>query len=231
MPTYPTSPRSDFFEWCQSHVDTFVSHASTIGLTTAQATAFKTAVINAIDADASQVAAKEAAKAATTTANTAVSALRRSAADTVRLIKAFAESTNNPAVYATAQIPPPATPSPLPPPGKPTDMNVAIAPATGAITLKFKCTNPAGAAGTAYIIRRRVGSSGPFEFVGVTGKKSFTDSTFIAGPDTVSYTVQAQRSDSAGPISDILVINFGAQNTVPPGARTSGVNNDLKMAA
>ena len=43
----------------------------------------------------------------------------------------------------------------------------------------------------------------------VTGKKNFTDTTFNAGPDSVQYTVQAQRSDSTGTVSNILQVNFG----------------------
>ena len=48
-----------------------------------------------------------------------------------------------------------------------------------------------------------------FDFLGVTGSKRFTDTTLTAGPDTVQYTVQAQRSSLAGPVSSILTVNFG----------------------
>ena len=48
-----------------------------------------------------------------------------------------------------------------------------------------------------------------FTFVGVTGTKKFTDKTFFAGPDFVEYTVQGQRSDQSGPVSEVFVVNFG----------------------
>ncbi len=225
MGTYPTHPRSAFLEWCAQHATVFTSNAAAIGLTPAQATAFKNAAVAAIEADANQFAAKQAAKAATTTANLKVGDLRRAAGDTVRLIKAFAESTNNPNVYVVAQIPPPAQPAPLPAPGKPRDMIVGIEPSSGAITLRWTCDNPRGASGTSYIVRRRAGATGDFEFVGVTGSKKFTDSSFQAGPDQVMYTVQAQRADSSGPVSDILVINFGRTGSGPVPFSTVSTNN------
>ena len=88
-------------------------------------------------------------------------------------------------------------------------LTVGIDPSTGAITLRWRASNPAGTSNTGYIIRRRVGSTGAFDFVGVTGDKNFTDNSFIAGPDSVQYTVQGQRGGTLGPLSDILVINFG----------------------
>lgn len=209
MGTYPTSPRAAFIEWAVNHGDLFVGNAAQIGLTAAQATAFKNDAMTAQAADRDLSVVRQSARTATNIANDATSALRSRARATIGLIKAFAESTNNPQVYNLAEIPPPADPTTLPPPGQPTDLNVVLDPTSGALSISWKAQNPVGASGTSYIIRRRTSMAGTFEFIGVTGTRKFVDSTFLAGPDMVQYTVQGQRSDSAGPVSQILTINFG----------------------
>jgi len=229
MAVYPTSPRDAFLNWCRDHIKVFALNPASIGLTPAQAATFSEAYQSAFDAVGAQGEARLAAQAATDTATAGVSSLRKSASDTVKLIKTYASTTNNPAVYALAQIPAPDAPSPVPAPGQPTNITVGVAPTSGAITLKWKCVNPPGASGTSYIVRRRTPGQTAFQFVGVTGKKSFTDGTFAAGPDRVEYTIQAQRSDKAGPVSNILVINFGAASMPVPG--TAGRADGLKMAA
>lgn len=210
MATYPTSPRADFLQWCQSHQQVFVDNAATIGLTTEQAADFATETTAAVAADLAQASSKEAAKVATQTVNDAVDALQSSAGDVVRSIRAYAELQSDPnSVYNTAQIPPPATPTPAPPPAQPTDLVVTLEPASGDLTLTWKAANPTGTSGTSYLIRRRLPTESDFSFIGVSGKKKFVDTTLIAGPDSVQYTVQGQRGDSTGPISQIFVVTFG----------------------
>lgn len=211
MGTYPTSPRSDFINWCTAHSAVFTAHAAAIGLTPAQVNAFKAALADAQSADGEQNAAKQTAKAATTKATQNFAVLRKSAAEMVRTIKTFAENTEDPSVYATAQIPPPADPTTAPPPGKPYAVSAQLDTNTGAPILKWKASNPRGTAGTSYIVRRKLPSESAFTFVGVTGSKSFTDNTFIQGPDSVQYTIQGQRADRAGTPSDAFAINFGRQ--------------------
>ncbi|MFN0012807.1 MAG: fibronectin type III domain-containing protein, partial [Phycisphaerales bacterium] len=92
---------------------------------------------------------------------------------------------------------------------KPSDLSIELNNASGSLTLRWKADNPKGTQGTSYIIRRKLPGQPEFAFIGVTGSKKFIDSTFIAGPDSVQYTVQGQRADSAGPESDPFVINFG----------------------
>ncbi|MBI5864616.1 MAG: fibronectin type III domain-containing protein [Planctomycetes bacterium] len=110
-----------------------------------------------------QEQAKQAYRVATQETNGAFAALRATAGDDVRLIRAYAESQSKPeVVYNTAQIPPPAAPTPIPPPGQPTDLTVTLAPSTGELTLRWKVTNPPGASGTSYIIRRRLPGESEF---------------------------------------------------------------------
>ena len=55
----------------------------------------------------------------------------------------------------------------------------------------------------------------------MTGRKEFVDDTLFAGPDSVQYTVQAQRADSSGPISEGLLVSFGR---TPEGGLTASAS-------
>jgi hypothetical protein len=204
------SRTQDLLDWFNQRGPVWIEQAINIGITSAQATAFNTKATAARNAYNARLAALEAARVAANVQRDAITDARRNASDLLRIIKAFAENQANPQiVYDRAQIPAPAVPSPAPPPAKPSDITVELTPTSGAITLRWKASNPVGTQGTSYIVRRRTSAAAEFAFIGVTGTKEFVDSTFFAGPDSVQYTVQGQRADSAGPVSDILTINFG----------------------
>lgn len=232
MPIVPTRTQ-DLLDWLDLHAPVWVEEAINIGLTTAQAGAFSTLAAAARTRYNERLAAEEALRIASNNAREAISDARREAADLLRVIKGFAANAADPlVVYNRAQIPPPAAPTPAPPPAKPSDITVALTPTSGDITLKWKAANPAGTTGTSYIIRRRTSPLAAFEFIGVTGTKEFTDSTFAAGPDSVQYTVQGQRADSAGAVSDILTINFGRGPGITGIASvTSSGGGEMKLAA
>ncbi len=229
MPSYPSSPRPAFLTWANAHTQIFIDNDSLVGLTEPEALAFQTAYNNAQTAVNAQESARLAFAAATNAANQKVADLRKSASVTTRLIKAFADQTNNPGVYDIAQIPPPADPSSIPAPGQPTNLAVELDATTGAITLRWKAVNPKGAAGTSYIVYRRLPADpqGQFQFVGATGVKKFTDNTFTAGPDAVQYFVRGQRSDKAGPDSAIFTVSFGRNSQ---GQQTAFVAEEGKNA-
>jgi hypothetical protein len=78
----------------------------------------------------------------------------------------------------------------------------------GWITLKWKCTNPEGASGTGYEVKRKVGS-GAFSIIGIGGgDKTYVDSTLPAGSTGVVYQVTGVRSGLRGPAAQVNV-NFG----------------------
>jgi len=210
MGAYPTSPRADVLAWCQSHTAAWTANAAAIGLSPAQASAFSTATTALATAVANQNLARQASEVATQAAVDAYAALKSVLGDNVRLIRAFAEVQVKPSVvYGLAEIPPPAAPTPMPPPGQPTDLLVTLTPASGNLLLRWKCGNPPGASGTSYVVRRRLPGESGFSFLGISGKKEFSDTTVTAGPDWVQYTVQGQRSDSTGPLSEVFIVNFG----------------------
>ncbi|QQS09381.1 MAG: hypothetical protein IPK69_01790 [Phycisphaerales bacterium] len=212
MATYPLSPRLDFLQWCKTHADVFVNNAASIGLSPATASSFASAYDAARAAVDDQDAAKEAAKAATQEALEKVRLLQESAALTVATIRLFAESTDNPTVYNVAQITPPQPPTAVPAPNAATDLSAALDANTGNITIRWKATQPEGANGTTYTIFRRAAGEADFAPLGSSGRKSFVDETFFAGPDSVEYKVQAVRSGILGPMSATLLVSFGRTN-------------------
>lgn len=212
MPIVPHTLR-EAIDFCLSHATVWQNNAALLGLSAPQAASFKTATLAADAAFSAREGAAQAARAATVTQASAVAGMRTSAADTLRAIKAFAEAQANPdAVYAIAQIPPPAVPSPRPAPGQPTDFKVSLNPG-GSITLKWKCPNPPGTTGTVYHVSRRIGGAeSPLTDLGVVGVRTYTDDTVpsSAGGMGVVYIVQAQRAELVGEASLPVTVQFGA---------------------
>ncbi|MFN0012851.1 MAG: hypothetical protein ACKVS8_14550 [Phycisphaerales bacterium] len=231
MATFPTTPRSAFLTWGLAHTTVFDEQEGNIGLSASQVTAFTNAINAANAANQAQENARLAYRAAINTGTDAFNAARRSASLTTKVIRTFAETTNNPNVYSLAQIPPPSEGSIAPPPAKPLDLSVELNNASGALTLRWKASNPPGTTGTSYIIRRKLPSETAFSFLGVTGSKKFIDNSFTAGPDSVQYTVQGQRADSAGAESDAFIINFGRTPSGQMTAFVAGAGEGMKLAA
>jgi hypothetical protein len=228
MAIYPQSPRETVFSWMNARIDVWKTNADAIGLTQAQVNTLQTLLDEAEVTAQAQVTAKAAAKTATQIAGEDFTSFRRELAAMVAVIRAKAQASGDLSIYDTALLPRPAAPSQMPPPGQPTDLRVTLAAATGQITINWKSTNPPNAAGTTYIVRRKLPNQASFEFIGVTGAKKFVDGTLTAGPDFVQYTVQGQRADSTGPTSDVFTVNFGR---APNGALTAYVTNDTTQRA
>ncbi len=162
-------------------------------------------------ADTAQQNALNAARAATQIANDAVRAMKALGSIDIQKIKTYADSTDNVNVYAIAELPAPSAPSSVPPPGLCTNLSVTILP-TGALTLKWKCVNPAGASGTSYEVARRIGSTGSFVTIGSGGgNKTFIDDTLPSGSSPVFYRVTGVRSTVRGTTNE-FVVNFGVSS-------------------
>lgn len=211
MSTYPTQPRAAFVQWCETHAPVFSANAAAIGLASTQATGFATATAAVTSGLLAQQAALQAYRVATQVVEDGLRALRTAAGDSVRTIRAFAETQAKPSVvYNLAQIPPPAQPSPTPPPGSPTEFRIELLQ-TGPLKLMWKCRNPAGASGTMYEIMRRIGGGGEggaFTYVGTTGTREFLDETLPAGAGSVTYQITATRSTSRG-VPAQFTVNLG----------------------
>lgn len=231
MGSFPTSPRSAVLVFAQAHQQVWTDNAAAIGMTAAQTTNFKNAVNGYAALQAEADAAKFALEALNRQTSDAYAAMRRQLGDAVRSIRSFAELQANPnAVYTLAQVQPPQPAGIAPPPAQPVDLTATLQAPSGSIELRWKASNPRGTSGTSYIIRRKLPTESAFTFLGVSGEKRFVDSTFLAGPDSVQYTVQGQRADSAGPVSQVFTLNFGVPG--PGQVRTVTVTSEEpKLAA
>lgn len=195
------------------HYPGWVTNATGIGLSAPAALAFKNAAIDLTAKFTAVAAARTALRNAVMLQNDSVAVFREIAGEDLRIIKAFAESQPVPAtVYTLANIPAPAIPSPLPPPGQP-NMITATLDGTGSITLKWKCANPVGGGAVAYILERRLATTGPnavFDFIGIGGAgRTFTDETIPAGSTYVEYRITAQRGAVRGTPSIPFPVTFG----------------------
>ncbi|HSV13219.1 MAG TPA: hypothetical protein VLI90_03105 [Tepidisphaeraceae bacterium] len=191
-------------EFCESHVSPFTTNAVAIGTTAPAVTAWSALVTAARAAYTAQQAAQLAAKNATTNLNVAVGAMMDATSSIIKQVRAKADLSGN-GVYALASLPVPATPTPVGPPGTPTNFTVSL-DQTGVLKLKWKCANPAG--GTIYQVWRRTTPTGEFAYLGGSGTKDFVDATIPAGSSQVTYQIQGVRSTAVGEWAQFNV-NFG----------------------
>lgn len=212
----------DAIQFYEAHVPIWLSQASSVGLTTSQVNGLDDAVKDARNALTAQTAAKQAAKASTTALRNAVSAMRTNGSDLIRTIKAFAATSNNPDVYARAEIPPPAAPTPAPPPGQPTNFKVELTP-SGAVMITWKAVNAAASSGVYFAVRRKLNGEGAFTLIGSTGSKSFVDDGLTQGTTGATYIIQGFRGLSAGPEGTQVSVQFGVGG--------NGVARTLTIAA
>jgi hypothetical protein len=225
-------------QFYENHLTPWEANVTAIGLTTTELGALTTLVEAARAAYDAAEAARQASKAATLAYHNAVTAMHSgpgAGADMIEKIKNKAATTNNPDVYALAEIPAPATPGTVPPPGTPFMFTVGLLQ-SGAIELKWKCENPSGTSGTIYEIKRTIGSgpSATTTFVGATGVKSFIDDTLPVGSSPVTYQITAVRSTTRGNPAQFTV-SFGIVSGGGGGMFVASVNEGssplVKMAA
>lgn len=227
MPVIPED-KVGKIEFCENHTTPWAANAVAIGTTAAAVTDLTTKTTAARTAYNAQQAAQSAAKAATNTFNMAVDAMAAAAADIIKQVRVKASTAGN-SVYSLAEIPAPATPSPMGPLGKPSDFKVQL-DQTGALNLKWKNSNPRGATGVVYQIWRRLGGVGDFAYLGGVGDKKYTDDGVPAGTAQVQYQIQAVRSTSVGPFA-LFVVNFGAAGGTGGGGASVTEAAPAKLAA
>lgn len=221
MPILPDS-RVALVEFCELHVPVWQAAAAAIGLSPAQLTTLDSLTKAARLKYNAQQTAKNAARSATGQFYDGEAALRDNVALLLKVIKTFADTTNNPGVYDTAQIPAPTPPSPKGPPDQPTEITVMLN-MSGAVTFRWKNGN--GGTGAYYTIRRRLaGTSDTFAIAGTTDRREFTDET-LPGPGPWEYVIQGFRTNQPGPESNHVVLRLGGG-----GAQLQSMS-EFKMAA
>ena len=236
MSVLPES-RTDLLQFCEAHASLWAANATGLGINAAKANAFKTTVTAARQAYDDAEKAREAAKAATALSNGQLGLMRTAAAGLIRDIKTYAEQQANPTpIYALAQIPAPAQPSPLPLPGKPTDILVTLL-ATGAVQISWDAENAAASSGVFFNIYRKLPGANAWVSLGGTSgttstsrRMTFTDATVptSAAAAGVQYVMQGQRGTAQGLLSDAITVQFG---TDTPGGLSVMNANAKKLAA
>lgn len=203
--------KSDFLTFCETRVPVWQAAATSIGLTSAQVGGMDAATKDLREKQLAAEAARNASKAATLTYGDADGTLREMVSVLVRTIKLHADNSANPgAVYAAAQISPPAAPTAMPPPGQPTNFTFELE-AGGLLTMRWKSTNSAASTGGSFRVARRFGGEvgGLFNVIGATSSKVFTDDSIPLGVGSVSYILTPMRNGIAGTASDIVTVQFG----------------------
>lgn len=212
------SDRLELIQFCETHIPVWENTPAAIGLTAAQITALSDLTGGARAAYNQAQSARAASKAATTAYNNEVVNMRSKAADLVRQIKAYAQLQTNPdTVYAIAQIPPPAPPAPIPAPGVPEKIEVALE-STGAVTISWEAINAAASSGAFYTVARKLPGQSVFTSIGgapgstsESRRMTFTDNTVptSAAGVGVQYVIQGQRGTTVGVASGAITVQFG----------------------
>ena len=230
-------------QFCEAHVPVWTEVAMAIGLTAPQVASLATKTTTARTAFNSAQAAREASKAATIQQNADARTMRNQASDLIRQIKAYAELQSNPnAIYATAQIPPPSAPLPIPAPGKPTDFQVVLQ-SDGSVTLSWTAPESAASTGAFFTISRKLPGQAAFSGIGgAPGSTSesrrctFTDATIptSAAGSGAQYIVQGFRGTRVGEASDAVTVQFGVDGgggLTLNAATTSASKKAIRLAA
>ncbi|MDP1662173.1 MAG: hypothetical protein Q8L55_09690 [Phycisphaerales bacterium] len=202
--------RGAFMAFAAAHGPVWSGVESQIGLTTAEVTAIKDKIVLAEDAIKASDSSKALAKANTFAANTEVSELRTLMAAAVKKIKGFAQQTGNASVFSIAQIDPPLPPTPSQAPSAPYELTAVLIPSTGALTVKWKSSQPKGVSGVVFVVKRKVGSgAGGYTQLGFTGERSFNDTNIPAGVTGVTYLIEAYRGNQVCANPPTLNVQFG----------------------
>lgn len=226
--------RQQALEWFEARITTWTANALSIGLTAAQMTAFATLITNnRKDFNDSQTA-RAAAKAATQKFYNSFNLMRDPGRGYIAAIKAFAETTHNPAVFALGMVDPPAPPTPLPPPEIPTDLTGEVSP-TGQITISWGAVQAGHSSGIFFMVQRqRFGEAG-YTLLGGTQEKGFLDPSPHVTLGPVSYQVRAQRGSDISnwtvPIVFDLAAGPGLAGESPTAGFVGGQEGPVAAAA
>ncbi len=210
-------------EWFEQRLAAWLLNATNIGLTSAQVTQLQGEIAAARIAYNNAQQIRNQSKSATVTYYDASDTLVDDGRDLIATIKAFAEATNDPNVYVLADVPPPAPPGVIPPPGTPYDFRVGLRQ-DGSVELRWKSNNPSGGSSVVYEILRS-DAGGPMTFVSNVGEREFIDATIPPGTDTTTYQITGIRGTERGAPAQFNV-RFGAgnqQGTVETGGEELGL--------
>lgn len=198
--------RIAFFEqrlpiWAASHAE--------IGLDASDIVALDAVVSQARAAFEEAQEARSLARAKTLLQDEALAAMLAVARAQVRVVRAHAAKTRNPAVFAAAQIPAPNDPAPLGPAQTPTGLTSRLLTG-GAVELVWQGSRTGG---TSFHIHRSLvmpgGSGSAYALIGTSEERRYVDTTVPYGLQQAAYVVVAVRSGGRSEPSDPTTIFFG----------------------
>ena len=208
MPTVLPASREQMITWFSDRAAAWAADPAGIGLTTLQVSDLAAKIAASQSALGDANAARIASRDATVVYYTETDDLRSFGADLIKTIKAYAETTNNPGVYAAASVPPPSPPTPAGPPDKPTDFEAELL-SGGGLRLSWK----GSVSQSAYFsVFRKTESETDFTLLDSPKDKFFDDNTIPAGANSVTYYIQARRDDFR--VDSVqYTVRFGASGT------------------
>ena len=219
-------------EYFESHTPIWVAAGSGLGLSDMQTAELAQRTAQARAAYGELVAIRAAAQSATQKWYDTWGRMADVGREDIRSIKAFAESRPNPlSVYTAAQVDPPATPGGAgtgPLPGTPGSFKVALNPATGALTITWKCVGGDGHA--VYLVTRQYANQSAPTFLTVAPRKRVTD-TSLGALETASLPVTYFITCTRGPLSGqtaSITVRLGAGGA---GGAVVQSGQEFKMAA
>jgi hypothetical protein len=200
--------------------------ATTYGLTTAQATAYKALSDDYVAKYDLSVAPETRTKGTILARNDSRGLLKLNAAGLAKIIEATPTVTSQQKADLGLSVR--AVPAPKPPPGTASNFKVTLL-GDGSVQVTWRANNPPRLTGTMWQVWRRFDSVSEFSYLCASGEKRFVDASIPAGTTQVTYQLQGVRSTAAGPWVQFNV-SFGQAGT---GAGTASVveTKVTKMAA
>ena len=184
--------------WAKVRLAAWDKDPAFIGLDEATVARVRALADDAAQARAAYAQAQADARAAGEAYRQRATLLRKQAATAVARVRAHAASQPSPAdVLAAARLEKYATSGPTPAPATPTRLASHLLQ-TGWVSFRFECKNDRRLRGVTYLVERRIGGTGPFEFLMNAGRRAFTDTTIPLGASEVHYRITAQTSTRRG---------------------------------
>jgi hypothetical protein len=209
MPVLPKTDRT-LIDWVELRTDLWKADPASIGLDGSEVTELIGLLAAAAAAEEAADLARAEAQAQTLRLHTEAEALRAQAASMVATIKAFAETQDDPEVYAAAHLPPDRPKSPLGPPAAPQITSAVLHP-DGTVRLKWKASRKGG---TFFQVYRTLtaldGTVGSPTLLASTTDKFWTDQDLPSGLRGVQYYLIARRTGGVSGRSGLGTLQFGS---------------------
>ncbi len=188
-----------------THAAQWVTKAVAIGLTSSQATAFKTLVDAVAEGKSVADAARDLSKQRTAEQNSGLDVMSQQGAAIIEQIRAYAAANNDPQVLMDAQIPPISPPTPLGPPIVPTTIN-AVMNASGVVSVKWKAAPPSP---QYYQLQRQLNGTGDYVILATQNGKEYSDAALPTGTTSAIYRVFGYRGAVLSNTFASIAMTFG----------------------